>query len=93
MANEVEVHELAALHGNNPTPRFPALAKQTLTIAGAVSSAFNRSTVFVRVTTTTTCRLHFGAAPDGLSNTVLCYAGAYNDFEVIAGHKVIAVAA
>ena len=93
MANEVEVHELIAPRGNRPVAPMPALAKQTLNIAGAVSAAFNRSTTMVRITTTTTCRVEFGTAPAGSGATILVYAGQYNDFDVIAGHKVIAVAA
>jgi hypothetical protein len=93
MANEVEVHELTGLRGQRPVAPFPAVAKQTLSIGGAASSAFNRGTVMVRITTTTTCRVEFGSAPAGSGNTVLIYSGLHNDFDVIAGQKVIAVAA
>ena len=93
MANEVEVHELSDLRAHRGVPAFPARVKQTLSIAGAASSAFGRGTVMVHITTTTTCRLEFGTAPDGNGDTVLCYAGFPNHFEVMPGHKVIAVAA
>lgn len=92
MANEVEIHELADLIGDRPVARMPAIEKQTINI-GALSAAFNRSTVMVRITTTTTCRLEFGTAPNGSGDTILCYSGMFNDYEVIAGHKVYAAAA
>lgn len=93
MANEVEVFELSGTRGNLLLAPVPALAKQTLTIGGAVSAAFNPSTAIVRITTTATCRVVFGAAPTGAGDTMLVYAGQYNDFAVISKQKVIAVAA
>lgn len=93
MANEVEIHEMAGCRSGLLLAPVPALTKQTLSIGGAVSAAFNRSTAIVRITTTTTCRVEFGTAPAGSGNTMLVYAGQYNDFAPNPGHKVIAVAA
>lgn len=98
MANEVEVFELDAIRSpGTPLAPMPPIAKQTLSIGGAVSAAFNRSTRMVRITTTTQCRVEFstktGTDPAGTGMTMLVYTGQYNDFEVIAGRKVIAVSA
>lgn len=93
MADEVEIHELSGLRGSRSVAPMPPIAKQTISIGDVVSAAFNPGTVMVRVTTTTTCRLEFGPAPDGTGDTILCYSGQHNDFDVIAGQAVIAVAA
>ena len=97
MANEVEVHELKAITTGVPVRNVPGIAKQTLSIGGAASAAFNRSTKFVAITTTTACRVEFsnaaGTAPTGSGDTWLLATGQIYDFEVVAGRKVIAVAA
>ncbi len=88
MANEVQVFEMQA--GRASAVNF--LAKQTLTIGGAISAAFNKSTQSVRIVSTTGCVIEFGAAPDGLGNFYPIVAGQVYEFGVIAGQKVIAVA-
>lgn len=97
MANEVEVFEQAAMRGVAPIRIMPPLAKQTLSIGGAVSAAFNRSTVIITVVTTTACRVEFSVAagtdPAGSGMTFPIAANTPYDFAVIAGRKVIAVAA
>jgi hypothetical protein len=93
MANEVEVHELSALRGGVPAMPVPQIEKQTLSIGGAVSNAFNRGTAIVRITVTTDCRVEFGTAPAGAGDTILLYSGMHHDFAVSPNHKVIAVAA
>lgn len=99
MANEVTVIETQALPGNIPVRVAPFLAVQTLSIGGAVSSAFNKSTTFVSIHTSTACSIEFsnldGTDPDGAgagSGKIPIPAGVYHDFRVHAGSKVIAVA-
>ena len=96
MANEVEVFELTATRGRTPVRPFPPIAKQTLSIGGAVSAAFNRSTKFITVTTTTACRIEVstkdGVDPTGSGDTFPLAANTAYDFEIIAGRKIIAVA-
>lgn len=92
MANEVQVFEMiAGRAGIEPAP-VNFLTKQTLTIGGAISAAFNRSTTQVRIISTTGCVIEFGSAPDGLGSFFPIVAGQIYDFSVVAGQKVIAVA-
>lgn len=97
MANEVEVFELAALRGDVPARPMPPIAKQVLTIGGAVSAGFNAGTLIVTIITTTACRVVFstvaGVDPTGAGITFPLAANTAYDFAVIPGRKVIAVAA
>lgn len=97
MANEVEVFELHAPSSGAPVRPMPPIAKQTLSIGGAASAGFNRSTAMVTIVTTTACRVQFspaaGTTPDGSTATFPLAANVPYDFEAVAGRKVIAVAA
>lgn len=92
MANEVYVHEMSALPANYPVRPAPFVAQQILSIGGAASSAFNRSTVAITVITTTACKVEIGANPTGGTNKFAIEANIPYDFSVRAGHKIIAVA-
>ena len=97
MANEVEVFELGGAPGGHPVRSMPPIAKQTLSIGGAVSAAFNRGASIVTIVTTTACRVEFsvraGTDPAGSGMTFPLAANVPYDFHVVAGRKVIAVAA
>lgn len=93
MANEVEVFELTDTRGSRNIRPVPFLTKQTLSVGGAVSAGFNRSAAAVTVITSLACRLEFGTAPTGSGATFPIAANVPYDFDVIAGTKVIAVAA
>lgn len=92
MANEVYVHEMQALPANYPVRPVPFVAQQILSIAGAASSGFNRSTVAITVISTTDCNIEVGANPTGVTNKFKIEANTPYDFLVRAGHKIIAVA-
>lgn len=91
MADEVMVLEAIGPRASGALP-VNFLAKQSLTIGGAASSALNRSTQQVVVISTTGCVIEFGAAPDGLGITFPIAAGHPYTFDVVAGHKIIAAA-
>lgn len=98
MANEVEIYELDALRGDQaPVAPMPPLAKQVLSIGGAVSAAFNRGANMVRVNSNAACRIEFspavGTDPTGAGMTIRIAADRDYDFSAIAGRKVIVVAA
>lgn len=95
MANEVTVIEMIGLRNNTHVRPMPPLAKQTLSIGGTVSAAFNASTNLVFITSTTDCNLEFStpsAAPTGTGMTFPIAAGVDYDFSVRGGTKVIVVA-
>ena len=97
MANEVEIYEAKDLSGSGMALPVPLMAKQVLSIGGPVSAAFNRSTKYIRVAAIADARIEFsppaGTDPTGAGMTILIKAGTSQDFEVVAGRKVIAVAA
>ncbi len=97
MANEVEVFEQSLPSSGFPLRKMPPIAKQVLDIT-ELSAAFNRSTGMVTIITNTACRVQFslaaGTDPDGSNGpTFPLAANVPYDFEVVAGRKVIAVAA
>lgn len=91
MANEVQIFEMIGGRGESESPPVNFVAKQTLSIGGAISAAFNRSTTEVEVISTTGCVIEFGSAPDGLGSFYPIAAGHPRRFSVVAGQKVIAV--
>lgn len=93
MANEIEIYEAKYLSGRGQALPVPLLAKQVISTGGSASDPFNRGTCYVRIKAISEARVQIGADPDGLSDTIHLATGEYQDFEVIAGHKVIAVAA
>lgn len=100
MANEVKVVEMGEIRGRTQIRHAPFLAVQTLSIGGAVSSAFNNGTKMVSIRTTTDCNIEFsnldGTDPDGAgagSGVIpLIAAEGWQDVGVRAGDKVIVVA-
>lgn len=93
MANEVQVFEMIGerpLTGGAMPTNFRA--KQTLSIGGAASSAFNAGTSWVAVVSTTGCVVEFGATPDGLGITFPIVAGRVYHFAAHHGLKIIAAA-
>ena len=98
MANEVTVIETQGVRGRDPARVMPPLAVQTLSIGGAVSAAFNKSTTIVTIRTTIACKIEFsaldGTDPDGNNGGEFPIdANIPHDFSVKPGAKVIAVAA
>lgn len=93
MANEVTVLELNPVRSKDaPVREMPPIAvPQVLTIGGAVSSAFNRSTTIISVYTTTACNIEIGASPDGTRIFPLP-ANQWHDFGVLPNHKIKATA-
>lgn len=95
MANEVRVIEAQMLRGQVPLLVMPPLTAQTLSIDGAASAAFNKSTEIVRIYSTTACNLCFsplsGATPTSGDTKVPIAANIAYDFSVRGGTKVIAV--
>jgi len=71
----------------------PAVAEQTLAIAGAsaASAAFNASTKFVRLHTDAICSIAFGAAPVATAAKMRMAANATEYFGVVAGQKVAVI--
>jgi hypothetical protein len=92
MANEIQVFEMTGLRPNVLGRPVKFLAKQTLSIGGAASTAFNPGTSYVTVVSTTSCVIEFGAAPDGSGSTFPIVAGQLYDFAANHTMKVIAVA-
>lgn len=92
MANEVQVFEMIGERGGSGARPVTFRAKQTLSIGGAASSAFDPSTSFITLISTTGCLVEFGTAPDGLGNTFPIVAGQLYDFGAYRGQKVIVVA-
>jgi|JI10StandDraft_1071094.scaffolds.fasta_scaffold63686_2 hypothetical protein len=90
MANEIELEENP---GGRKGLRGLAHARQTLSIGGAASSAFNASTRSIAVRTSTDCKVEIGANPNGSGLTTPIYADdGWRDFPVAAGLKLIAIA-
>lgn len=92
MANEVQLFEMVGDRSGSEARPVTFRAKQTLTIGGAASAAFDPSTTYVTIVSTTSCVIEFGTAPDGLGNTFPIVAGQLYDFAAYRGQKVIAVA-
>jgi hypothetical protein len=99
MANEVTVVEQQYMDDGQNAFNAPFLAVQTLSIGGAVSSAFNSGTRKVSIMSTTACGIEFsarnGTAPNGAgagSGVIRIPANTYLHFTVKPATKVIAVA-
>lgn len=91
MADEVRVIEGRPLRSPGQAFPVPPIAEHLLSIDGAASAAFNPSVKFVRVITSVACNLDFGSAPTGAGVLIPIEADVDYDFDVVAGHKVIAV--
>lgn len=89
----VTILELQSLRDWAQAIPVPERAKQSLTIGGAASAAFGRGTVVVEIDSPTHCRVEFGVNPAGTGNTFYIPALTPRQFNVMPGHKVIAVAA
>ncbi len=99
MANEITVVEMQGYRGVHTELTPPFIAVQTLSINGAVSTAFNKGTSHLAIRTTTDCHIEFskldGTAPDGAgagSGVIpLIAADGWLPFSVRGGDKVKAV--
>lgn len=88
MANEVTVLELGQPRlSNAPLRKMPPIDRQVLSIGGAVSAAFERSTTIISVYSTTACNIDIRETP--ASGTAFPLpAGVWHDFDVSPNHKV-----
>lgn len=74
--------------------KFPAVASQTIAIAGssAQSSAFNVATRFIRVTTDIACHIAVAANPTATTSLLRMGPDAVEYFGVTPGHKIAVIA-
>ena len=90
----VEVFEMRSARGVGSGRAVPFLVKQSLTIGGAASAAFNRSTAMVTIYTDVACRIAFsppaGATPTASDISFPIPAAVHMDFSIVAGRQVIA---
>lgn len=93
MANEVRVYEMTEIRAHGQARPVPLIAKQILSVGGASSNAFNRSTNLITVTTTLACWVDITASPLQAGKTIYLAADREYDFSVQPGHSIRAFAA
>ena len=73
--------------------RLPAVAEQTITMAGASaqSSVFNASTNMIRVHTDTPCHILVGSNPTATTAKLRLAGGATEYFAVTPGEKIAVI--
>lgn len=76
-----------------PLTQEPALAEQSVTIAGASaqSAAFNAATKYVMIHTDVACSVLFGANPTAVAASKRMAAGETRFHGVTPGHKVAVI--
>jgi hypothetical protein len=82
-----------AAHGRSPSMgQWPAVAKQTLAIGGAVSSAaFNKNTNMIRVHCDAICSITIGAAPQTALTTDARLAANQTEYHSVNPGHVLSV--